>query len=570
MPEVIRVKSQGRQLLKDPFLNKGTAFTAEERRAFGIEGRLPPRIETLEEQIVRMYEQYSACKTNLEKYVFLREVQDYNRIQYYALVKRYLEEMLPIVYTPTVGEAIQEFSHIYREPRGLVVTESNYRDLDTILSSYAGTTKLAVVTDAEGILGIGDQGFGGIAICMGKLTLYSLAAGIRPIETLPVLLDFGTNNKKLLEDPFYLGVRQPRTRGAKYFEMIDAFVSAFKKRFPEAMLQWEDFSKSTAFDVLARYRDSIPSFNDDIQGTGAMALGGLMAATQQGKTLTEQVFLVSGAGAGGIGVASQIMYGLMHLGLTQEQAKERIYVLDSRGLILSDREGLESYKMIFAHDREKLVGWSYASENPNMMDVVRNAKVTALMGLSGQGGSFNQRIIEAVMENTPRPIVFALSNPTDLTEILPKDAICWSDARAIVATGSPFDAVEWKGKTHHIGQGNNTFVFPGIGWGVIAAGASSINQEMMTAAAIALSTQVTPERLEQGAVFPAISDLEKVTDVVARAVAEAAFSSGVATHTPAKSWMHSWQNAIGNRFIRFLCLIPTHKWCAVPRIKNPL
>jgi malate dehydrogenase (oxaloacetate-decarboxylating) len=531
MPEVIRVKSQGRQLLKDPFLNKGTAFTAEERRAFGIEGRLPPRIETLEEQIVRMYEQYSACKTNLEKYVFLREVQDYNRIQYYALVKRYLEEMLPIVYTPTVGEAIQEFSHIYREPRGLVVTESNYRDLDTILSSYAGTTKLAVVTDAEGILGIGDQGFGGIAICMGKLTLYSLAAGIRPIETLPVLLDFGTNNKKLLEDPFYLGVRQPRTRGAKYFEMIDAFVSAFKKRFPEAMLQWEDFSKSTAFDVLARYRDSIPSFNDDIQGTGAMALGGLMAATQQGKTLTEQVFLVSGAGAGGIGVASQIMYGLMHLGLTQEQAKERIYVLDSRGLILSDREGLEPYKMIFAHDREKLVGWSYASENPNMMDVVRNAKVTALMGLSGQGGSFNQRIIEAVMENTPRPIVFALSNPTDLTEILPKDAICWSDARAIVATGSPFDAVEWKGKTHHIGQGNNTFVFPGIGWGVIAAGASSINQEMMTAAAIALSTQVTPERLEQGAVFPAISDLEKVTDVVARAVAEAAFSSGVATHT---------------------------------------
>ena len=531
MPEIIRVKSQGRQLLKDPFLNKGTAFTAEERRAFGIEGRLPPRIETLEEQIVRMYEQYSACKTNLEKYVFLREVQDYNRIQYYALVKRYLEEMLPIVYTPTVGEAIQEFSHIYREPRGLVVTESNYHDLDTILSSYAGTTKLAVVTDAEGILGIGDQGFGGIAICMGKLTLYSLAAGIRPIETLPVLLDFGTNNKKLLEDPFYLGVRKPRTRGAKYFEMIDAFVSAFKKRFPEAMLQWEDFSKSTAFDVLERYRGNIPSFNDDIQGTGAMALGGLMAATNQGKTLTEQVFLVSGAGAGGVGVATQIMFGLMHLGLTQEQAKARIYVLDSRGLILSDREGLEPYKMIFAHERDQLEGWSYASENPNMMDVVRNAKVTALMGLSGQGGSFNQRIIEAVMENTPRPIIFALSNPTDLTEILPKDAICWSDAHAIVATGSPFEAVEWKGKTYQIGQGNNTFVFPGIGWGVIAAGASSINQEMMTAAAIALSTQVTQERLDQGAVFPAISDLEKVTDVVARAVAEAAFSSGVATHT---------------------------------------
>ena len=531
MPEVIRVKALGRHLLKDPFLNKGTAFTAEERRAFHIEGRLPPRIETLEEQVERQYEQYSACKTNLEKYVYLRELQDYNRILYYSLVKHHLEEMLPIVYTPTVGEAIQEFSHIYREPRGLVVTESNYRDLDDILSTYSGTTKLAVVTDAEGILGIGDQGFGGIAICIGKLTLYSLAAGIRPIETLPVLFDFGTNNKKLLEDPFYLGVRQPRTRGAKYYEMIDAFVTAFKKRFPEAMVQWEDFSKSTAFDVLERYRDTIPSFNDDIQGTGAMALGGLLAATEQGRKLADQVFLVSGAGAGGIGVASQIMYGLMHVGLTEEQAKERIYVLDSRGLILSDREGLEPYKLPFAHDREKLVGWSYATENPNMMDTIRNAKVTALMGLSGQGGSFNQRVIEAVMENTPNPIVFALSNPTDLTEVLPHDALCWSDGAATVATGSPFAPVEWKGKVYEIGQGNNTFVFPGIGWGVIASGARKINQEMMTAAAIALSTQVTIARIAQGAVFPPISDLEHVTTVVARAVAEAAFETGVATHS---------------------------------------
>ena len=531
MPEVIRVKALGRHLLKDPFLNKGTAFTAEERRAFHIEGRLPPRIETLEEQVERQYEQFSSCKTNLEKYVYLRELQDYNRILYYSLVKQHLEEMLPIVYTPTVGEAIQEFSHIYREPRGLVVTESNYRDLDDILSTYSGTTKLAVVTDAEGILGIGDQGFGGIAICIGKLTLYSLAAGIRPIETLPVLFDFGTNNKKLLEDPFYLGVRQPRTRGAKYYEMIDAFVTAFKKRFPEAMVQWEDFSKSTAFDVLERYRDTIPSFNDDIQGTGAMALGGLLAATEQGRKLADQVFLVSGAGAGGIGVASQIMHGLIHVGLTEEQAKERIYVLDSRGLVLSDREGLEPYKLPFAHDREKLVGWSYATENPNMMDTIRNAKVTALMGLSGQGGSFNQRVIEAVMENTPNPIVFALSNPTDLTEVLPHDALCWSDGAATVATGSPFAPVEWKGKVYEIGQGNNTFVFPGIGWGVIASGARKINQEMMTAAAIALSTQVTIARIAQGAVFPPISDLEHVTTVVARAVAEAAFETGVATHS---------------------------------------
>ena len=532
MPEIIRVSAQGRQLLKDPFLNKGTAFTLEERRAFGIEGRLPPRVETLEEQVIRLYEQYSSLKTNLEKYVFLREAQDYNRISYYALVKEHLEEMLPIVYTPTVGEAIREFSHIYREPRGLVVTESNYRDLDTILATYSGTTRLAVATDAEGILGIGDQGFGGIAICIGKLTLYSLAAGIRPIETLPVLFDFGTDNKKLLEDPFYLGVRQPRVRGEKYFEMIDAFVTAFKKRFPEALVQWEDFSKSTAFDVLDRYQDKIPSFNDDIQGTGAMALAGLIAATDHGKTLTEQVFLVSGAGAGGIGVASQIMYGLMHFGLTEEQAKERIYVLDSRGLILSDRPNLESYKLPFAHDREKLVGWSYATENPNMMDTIRNAKITTLMGLSGQGGSFNERVVEAVLENTPRPIIFALSNPTELTEILPKDAICWTDGQAIVATGSPFDPVEWKEKIHKIGQGNNTFVFPGIGWGVIASGATTINQTMITQAAIALSTQVTADRLAEGAVFPSVSKLECVNQVVAQAVSAAAFQTGVAVHNP--------------------------------------
>ena len=528
MQSVIKVKTRGRSLLEDPYLNKGTAFTLEERRAFGIEGRLPQRVETLEEQVARAYEQYQRFTNSLNKYMYLRGLQDYSRTEFYALVRAHIEEMLPIVYTPTVGEAIEEFSHIYRAPRGLVVTEDNYQQLDEILAGYS-ETELAVVTDAEGILGIGDQGFGGIAICLGKLSLYTLTAGIDPARSLPVILDFGTDNKKLLEDPFYLGVRKPRVRGEKYFEMVDAFIDAWAKRFPNALLQWEDLSKSTAFEALERYRDKVPSFNDDIQGTGAMALAGLLAATEQGKTLTEQVFLVSGAGAGGIGVAMQVMNGLVRLGLTEEQARKRIFVLDSRGLILDDREGLESYKMIFAHPRSDLAEWEFASKNPNLIETIRNAKVTVLLGLSGQGGSFDQKIIEAVQKNTAKPIVFALSNPTNLTEILPKDAICWADGNVWMATGSPFAPVEWKGKTHIIGQGNNTFVFPGIGWGVAASGARTVEAEMMTDASFALAAQVSQERLDNGAVFPKIVDLMDVTDHVARAVAECAFRLGVAT-----------------------------------------
>ncbi|MBL0251940.1 MAG: NAD-dependent malic enzyme [Polaromonas sp.] len=528
MQHTIKVKTRGRALLEDPYLNKGTAFSLEERRAFGIEGRLPQRVETLDEQIARSYEQFSKFTTPLNKYIFLRGLQDYSRIEFYALIQAHIEEMLPIVYTPTVGQAIEEFSHIYRAPRGLVVTEDNYKNLDNILSAFSDTD-LAVVTDAEGILGIGDQGFGGIAICMGKLSLYSLTAGINPVRSLPVILDFGTDNKKLLEDPFYLGVRKPRVRGAKYFEMVDAFIDAWRKRFPNALLQWEDLSKSTAFDALARYREKVPSFNDDIQGTGAMALAGLLAATEQGKTLKEQVFLVSGAGAGGIGVAQQVRNGLVRLGMSAADAHKRIFVLDSRGLILNDREGLEDYKKEFAHQRSDLAEWEFASKNPNLLETIFNAKVTVLLGLSGQGASFDQKIIEAVMKNTKKPIVFALSNPTNLTEIMPEDAIAWTDGQVWMATGSPFPAVTWKGKQHIIGQGNNTFVFPGIGWGVAASGARTVEAEMMTDASFALASQVTPERLASGAVFPPIADLMKVTDHVARAVAESAMRIGVAT-----------------------------------------
>ncbi len=413
-PQTLKIKIRGRALLENPYLNKGTAFTQAERHAFGLEGRLPQRIETLDEQIARSYAQFSKHASPLNKYIFLRGLQEYSRTEFYALILAHLEEMLPIVYTPTVGLAIEEFSNIYRAPRGLVVTQDNYKNLDSILAGFSDTD-LAVVTDSEGILGIGDQGFGGIAICMGKLSLYSLTAGIDPARSLPVVLDFGTDNKKLLEDPFYLGVRQARVRGAKYFEMVDAFIEAWSKRFPNALLQWEDLSKSTAFDALTRYREKVPSFNDDIQGTGAMALAGLLAATEQGKTLKEQVFLVSGAGAGGVGVAMQVRNGLIRLGMSAEDARKRIYVLDSRGLILDDREGLEDYKKEFTHKRSDLAAWEFASHNPNLLETVNNAKVTVLLGLSGQGGQFDQKIIEAVQKNAAAIKAFVVNRVGDCT-----------------------------------------------------------------------------------------------------------------------------------------------------------
>ncbi|GGJ27892.1 NAD-dependent malic enzyme [Deinococcus roseus] len=533
MKTSIPVSLQGRALLQDPFLNKGTAFTPEERARFHLEGRLPPRVETLHEQVQRMYAQYQENHNPLEKHLFLRSLQEYNRTLYYALLQNHVEEMLPIVYTPTVGEAIQTYSTNFREPRGLVVNRENYIRLDEILEEY-DDTELVVATDAEGILGIGDQGFGGIGISIGKLTLYTLVAGFDPARTLPVVFDVGTDNQSLLQDPYYLGMREPRLRGEAYFEILDAFIEAFQKRFPHAILQWEDFSRGNAFRVLERYRNRLPSFNDDIQGTGATALAGLIAATDQGKHLKDQKFLVLGAGAGGMGVTGQIYQGLLQLGLSAEEARSRIYLMGRNGLLLQGDSRLEDHQAPFARAVQDIQNWTFAGQIPSMLETIQNAGITALLGLSGAGGAFTEEVVRAVHQNTSTPLIFALSNPTHLAEVTPEHALAWTDGAAIVATGSPFPDVYHAGRIYEIGQGNNTFIFPGVGWGVQAAGASTIPDELFTAAAFALAETVSTERLQKGAVFPRIADLFRANQHVARKVAATAVALGLSSRPVAE------------------------------------
>ncbi|HKI58679.1 MAG TPA: NAD-dependent malic enzyme [Trueperaceae bacterium] len=520
----------GLMLTRLPLLNKSTAFTPEERRAFGLEGLYPPHVSTLDEQVQRTYANFQRFTTNLDKHIYLRVLQDRNEVLFYALVERHIEEMLPIIYTPTVAEAVQKLSLIYRWPRGLVVSTENIDHVDEVLENTPiPDVRLVVATDSEGILGIGDQGYGGMAICIGKLSIYTAAAGIDPATTLPIELDVGTNRQDLLDDPLYLGVRHERLTGQAYDDFMERFVTAFRKRFPEAVLQWEDFSKQKAFSVLERYQDVLPSFNDDIQGTGAVVLAGLLAAARKSRRpLTDEVFLVYGAGAGGVGVASQIRDGLIRQGLDRRQASERIFVVDSRGLVLSDRAGLDAYKADLAQDPSRVAGWAVAGSVPSLLETVRQGGVTALIGLSGQRGGFDQTIVEAVAANTPSPIVFPLSNPTDYSEAIPEDVYRWTDGRAIVATGSPFPEVTWKGVRYSVGQGNNAFIFPGLGLGVKVAQASSVTPGMLSAAAEALADYTDQGRIQQGAVYPRVSAMRRVSRYVATAVAQEAVTAGVA------------------------------------------
>ncbi len=514
-----------------PLLNKSTAFSLEERSNFELEGLYPPYISNLKEQRQRAYYNYKRFTNDLNKHIFLRVLQDRNEVLFYSLLSKHLEEFLPIIYTPTVAKAVESFSQIYRFPRGLVVSTENIDRIDKLLTNVSlPDVKLIVATDSEGILGIGDQGFGGMAICIGKLSIYTSAAGINPAYTLPVELDVGTNRKDLLDDPMYLGVRHKRLMGQEYDDFIDKFVTGLKKKFPNVLLQWEDFSKQKAFSVLNKYQDVIPSFNDDIQGTGSVVLAGLLAAMRKSQQeLKEQVFLIHGAGAGGVGVAYQIIRGLVKAGLSQKEAKARMYLIDSRGLILDNRDGLEPYKLDLAKSASDISSWNYEGKNPSLLDTIENANVTVILGLSGQRSAFNKKIVRAVHKNTNYPIVFALSNPTSNTEALPKDIYKWTDGHAIVATGSPFDDVEYKGSKYTIGQGNNAYVFPGIGLGAILSGAKQVTDEMLTASAIALANYTSPQDLNTGSVYPTIRKLRNVSKHVAIAVIQAAVDSGVAT-----------------------------------------
>jgi len=521
----------GLLLTRLPLLNKGTSFTWEEREAFGLMGLLPTHVSSLEEQVARSYANFKGFRTDLEKHVFLRALQDRSEVLFYALLDTHIEEMMPIIYTPTVAQAVEQFSRIYRFPRGLVVNPENIDRIDSLLEDTPfPDVQLIVATDNEGILGIGDQGFGGLAICIGKLSLYTAAAGIDPAVTLPVELDVGTNRQDLLDDPLYLGVRMKRLEGQAYDDFIHRFVTALQRHFPRVLLQWEDFSKQKAFDVLDRYRDVLPSLNDDIQGTGAVVLAGLLGATRRSQTtLGQQVYVVHGAGAGGVGVARQIVRGMELEGLSTKEARERIYLIDSKGLILKDRKGLEPYKLEFAHEPARVAGWKLQGGIPSLLETVREAKVTVLLGLSGQRGAFTEEVVRAVTVNTPYPVVFALSNPTANSEAVPEDVYRWTNGKGLVATGSPFEDVMWNGVAHPVGQGNNAFIFPGLGLGVLASRARRVTDGMLTAAALALSEFVDKGRLAQGGLYPRMDKIRVASKQVSVAVIRQAQKEGMAS-----------------------------------------
>ncbi len=522
--------AMGQEVLRQPLLNKGTAFPREERSAFGVDGLLPPAVSTMDLQLERCREAYLAKTTDLERYVYLRSLQDRNEVLFYALLGGNLEEMMRIVYTPTVGEACQKFSHIYRFPRGVFLSTENIDRVDEIFAGLpCRDIAVIVATDSEGILGIGDQGAGGMGIPIGKLSLYTAGAGINPAHCLPVTLDVGTDNTTLLEDPLYLGLRRPRLRGREYFELVDRFVQAVRRHFPAVLLQWEDFSKDNAYTLLERYRGELLSFNDDVQGTGAVVLAGIACAVRAaGGRLRDQVYVLFGSGAAGIGVAMQIRTGLLAEGLTPVEAAARIHVLDSRGLLVEGRARIEDYKRPFTHPRS-VVPWATVGERaPGLLEVVQKTGATVLLGCSGQPGSFDETVVRAMAANCPRPLIFLLSNPTTLAEARPEDVYRWSGGRAVVATGSPFPDVHLDGRTFTIGQGNNAFIFPGVGLGAIAVRASAVSDEMFTAAAGRLAELVPAERIARNCVYPAISALRAISQEIALVVAGTAVAQGLA------------------------------------------
>ena len=536
--EVVEIDTDGMELLHNPILNKGSAFTSEERKLFKIDGYLPSAVSTLDQQVDRRYEGFAEKGSDLEKYIYLRSLQDRNETLFYAILLKHLKEMIPIVYTPTVGLACQMFSHIFRFTRGVFLSPENISHIDEIFRALPyRNIEMIVATDSEGILGLGDQGVGGMGIPVGKLSLYTGGAGIHPAHCLPVTLDVGTNNEELLKDPLYLGLRKNRLRGEEYLVFVDQFVQGVQRNFPDAVLQWEDFSKQNAFTLLDKYREKIPSFNDDIQGTGAVVFAGIKGALRISEgSLAKQVFAILGAGAGGIGVARQIHRGLVAGGLSPEEARGRIYVLDSRGVVHEGRDSVDEYKREFSREADFSREWSLnGPDQVTLLDLARKAGITVLIGLSGVADSFSEDIVKAVAENTERPIIFPLSNPTSFTEAAPEDIYRWTEGRAIVATGSPFPDVEFGTRTMSVGQGNNVFIFPGVGLGALAVKADIITDEMITAAAKKLAEILPAAHLEMNCVYPHPEELREVCREVAVAVAGKAIDQGVAKDPAAEA-----------------------------------
>lgn len=488
--EIIQLAKRGAEVLNRSLLNKGTAFTQEERDELGLNGLLPTKVSTLEEQIKRSYLLYSQKRTPLEKYQVLIALMRRNELLFYQFVLRYATEILPLIYTPTVGEAAVQYSRIYFHQRGLYLPYSLKDKMDEMFSNYSiDNVEVIVVTDGERILGLGDQGIGGMTIPIGKLSLYTVFGGIHPARTLPIILDVGTNNPDLINDDLYLGWNHPRIRGEEYDGFIDQFVKAVKKRYPKALLQWEDFGKGNARRLLNKYREEILSFNDDIQGTAAVALGAIYAATKvKNEMLSDQKIVIFGAGSAGTGIADMILKALVSEGLSEEQAQKKIFLIDIDGLIHFGSKNINASQKPYLQAQAVIKDWNLSSSYISLFDVVTNAHPTILIGVTAQSGAFTQEIIQEMAKHVKRPIILPLSNPTSKVECTPEEALEWTDGKAILATGSPFPPVEYKGKTYKIAQCNNVYVFPGIGLGSLACQASMITDSMFLEAAKTLAS----------------------------------------------------------------------------------
>jgi len=527
-PELPADFPRGPELLHNPLLNRGTGFSARERESFGLRGLLPARVLSLKDQSARILENLRKKPTDLEKYVYLTDLADRNETLFYRILIDNLEELMPIVYTPTVGQACQQYGHIFRRPRGLYISSDDHGHIDELLGNWQNEdVRVIVVTDGERILGLGDQGANGMGIPVGKLSLYTACAGIDPSTTLPIMLDVGTENQAFLDDPLYIGLPQRRLKGEEYDSFLEEFMTAVTTRFPNVLVQFEDFANHHAFQLLQRYRDRYRVFNDDIQGTAAVTLAGLFAALRliaadggPQRRLSEQRLLFLGAGEAGVGIADLVVSAMVEEGLTPAEARNRCWFVDSHGLVISSRADLAAHKLPYAHDHAPLT---------DLLAAVEELRPTALIGVSGQPRTFTREIIERMGKYNERPIIFALSNPTSKSECTAEEAYTYTSGRAIYASGSPFPPFKLYGKIYYPGQGNNAYIFPGVGLGVVVSGARHVTDEMFEAAARALAQQVTADDLAAGRIYPVLSRIRDVSLAIAEAVARIAYREGLAT-----------------------------------------
>ncbi len=509
-------------LLRDPILNKGTAFSLQERDEFALHGLIPTTVETLEQQVIRCLDAYSAKEEPLEKHIYLRALQDRNEVLFYRFIIDNLVDILPIIYTPVVGQACEMFSHIYRQPRGVFLSYPERDKLDSIIQNIASTRsiKVIVVTDGERILGLGDQGAGGLGIPIGKLSLYTSCGGIHPSNTLPIILDVGTNNKERLDDPEYIGWRHARISGKDYDDFVDQFVQSIKRHMPHVLLQFEDFAQQHAYPLLERYKDQLCTFNDDIQGTASVAVAAILAATRVTNTpLKEHRVALLGAGSAGCGISEQLVHAMMNQGLSEEEARSRFYLVDRYGLLHDEMTDLLPFQKGFVRSSTSLQNWKLEKQGEiTLTDVINNAQPTILLGVSGQPNQFKEAMIKTMLSYCERPIIFPLSNPTSRAEAIPQDLLNWTAGKALIATGSPFEPVAINGHKIEIAQCNNSYIFPGVGLGVVAGQAKRVTDLMMMAAAVALSELAPAIRTGEGRLLPELNSIREVSQHIARAV----------------------------------------------------